>query len=719
MNDMSTIRFDLGADGVAVLTIDVPGRPMNVLTLEMMADLGRAIERASADDAVKGVVLTSGKPNGFIAGADLKDLVRAFGRETLADSYVRSQQLSGLLRRLETFGKPVAAAINGLALGGGLELCLACHYRALSDSSKAVVGLPEVKVGLLPGGGGTQRLPRLIGIAKALPLMQDGNPIAPAQALSLGIVQALLPAAELVAHCRAWVLANPQTRQPWDDKSFRIPGGSGCNAPHAADTFQAGTSMLMRATRRNYPAPLAISAAVFEGTIVPIDVGLRIESKYFAKLLNGPVARNLIRTLFINKGAADKLDRRPHNIAKSAVRKLGVLGAGMMGAGIAHVAAKYGIEVVLLDSTQQQAERGKQHSATLLEKELARGKTTAERVTAQLGRIQATTDYAALADCDLVVEAVFENREIKGDVTRKAAAVLGAEAVFASNTSTLPITGLAQAYPRPQQFIGLHFFSPVDRMPLVEVIRGCDTNDATVARALDLIAQLRKTPIVVNDSPGFFTSRVFGTFVDEGMLMLQEGVDPVRIENAARIAGMPVGPLAVTDEVTIELQKKVYEQAVADKLPQRFRRASSMPVVEKMIALGRIGRRAGAGFYDYRDGQKRLWPGLAEHFPVAARQPAVEDLEQRFLIIQALETARCVEEGVISHAADGDLGSILGIGYPSWTGGALSYIETLGLSQFVERCLVLSKRHGARFRPSKWLLERAAADHSFHSEAAA
>jgi len=712
---MQTIRFELGDDGVALLTIDVPGRPMNVLTPEFQAELASSVERIATDPLIKGAVLTSGKDNGFIAGADLKDLVTVHGRQTEAEVYANWQDLSKLLRRMETCGKPFAVAINGLALGGGLEVCLGCHYRVLSDSPKAQVGLPEVKVGLLPGGGGTQRLPRLIGIQKALPLMLDGNPVVPQQALALGIVHAVLPNAELVPAARAWVLANPQAQQPWDVKGYKLPGGAGALAPHAADSFGAGTSRLMRATRRNYPAPLAISAAVFEGTQVPIDTGLRLESKYFAKLLAGPVARNLTRTLFINKGAADKLERRPAGVPKAKVTKLGVLGAGMMGAGIAQVASAAGIKVVLIDSTQAQAEQGKARIAAALDKAVAKKQLPDHCAAAQLALVTATTDYAQLAGAELVIEAVFESREIKREVTQKAAAVLGAEAIFASNTSTLPITGLAEAWPRPAQFIGLHFFSPVERMPLVEVILGERTSEQTLAHALDFVAQLRKTPIVVRDSPGFFTSRVFGTYVDEGMTMLREGVAPALIENAARMAGMPVGPLAVTDEVTLDLQKKVFDQAIADRLPERFVRRNAQPVVDKMIKLGRIGRRAGAGFYEYDESGKRLWSGLTEHFPLARQQPDAELLRQRFLAIQAIETARCVEEGVIEHPADADLGSILGIGYPSWTGGTLSYIETVGLQTFVDQCRELAAQFGPRFQPSDWLVERARRGTPFHA----
>jgi 3-hydroxyacyl-CoA dehydrogenase / enoyl-CoA hydratase / 3-hydroxybutyryl-CoA epimerase len=712
---MNTLQIEVGEDGVALLTIDVPGSQMNVLTPEFESDLSAAIEHICGEAAIKGAVITSGKADVFIAGADLKDLVTAYGRETLRHAYARSQRLSGLYRRLETCGKPVAAAINGLALGGGLELCLACHYRVLSDRPKAVLGLPEVKVGLLPGAGGTQRLPRLIGIAHALPMLLEGNPVAPEQALKLGIVHAVLPPDHLVMKAREWVTANRDAVQPWDSQGYRVPGGVGCLAPHAAESFQAGTARLAKSSMRNYPAPPAISAAVFEGTIVPIDLGLRIESKYFASLLVGPVARNLIRTMFINKGAADKLVRRPVGVAKSAVSRLGVLGAGMMGGGIAYAAAAAGIEVVLIDTTQELADRGKAYSANLLRKEIAKGRVTQEKANALLARITTTTDYAALAGSDLVVEAVFESRDIKRDVTVKAAAVLPDTAIFASNTSTLPISGLSQAFPRPEQFIGIHFFSPVERMPLVEIIKGRRTGDAALAKALDFVRQLRKTPIVINDSPGFFTSRVFGTFIDEGMAMLAEGVEPALIENTARMAGMPVGPLAISDEVTIELQLKVYEQAVADGLPKSFQRLAAIHVVKKMVALGRIGRRGGAGFYEYPpDGKKRLWAGLRELFPIAARQPEVEELKRRFLYIQALETVRCLEEGVIEHPADADLGSILGIGYPSWTGGVLSFVETIGLAEFVQRSGMLASRHGARFEPTQELIDRAAGNRSFY-----
>lgn len=716
---MSAINIEVGSDGVAVFAIDVPGRSMNVLSPAFTDELAAGIERVVADPAIRGAVLISSKSSGFIAGADLKDFVTAHGRLSAAEGAAISQQMNRVLRRMETCGKPFAAAINGLALGGGFEVCLACHYRVLSDSSKAVVGLPEVKIGLLPGGGGTQRLPRLIGITKALSMLLDGNSLAPAQALNLGLVHAVKPADQLLDDARNWVLQNPGAMQPWDVKGYTVPGGVGCNATSAAENFQLGTARLVRSTRRNHPAPIAISASVFEGTIVPFDAGLRIESKYFGKLLAGPVARNLMRTLFVNKGTADKLERRPQNVAKFQVRKLGVLGAGMMGSGIAHCAAAAGVEVVLLDSTLALAVKGKAHSADLLEKTKTRGQIDEAMAATQLARITPTDEYAALAGCDVVLEAVFENQAVKQTVYEKAAAVLSPGTLFASNTSTLPITGLARHWRQPERFIGLHFFSPVDRMPLVEVIRGEATTDETLAQAMDFIGQLRKTPIVVNDGPGFFTSRVFGTFIEEGAKMLDEGVAPALIDNAARLAGMPTGPLAISDEVSISLLQAVHETAVANGFPERFCRLLSLPVVQKMMALKRTGRRDGAGFFDYSGPQKKFWEGLAEHFPLLAQQPAVSEVQDRLLYIQALESARCLEENILTHPADGDLGSILGIGFPSWTGGTLSFIDTIGIAPFVARCEQLADAYGERYRASAWLRERARRGQAIYAGAAA
>ncbi|MES2258470.1 MAG: 3-hydroxyacyl-CoA dehydrogenase NAD-binding domain-containing protein [Pseudomonadota bacterium] len=707
---MTTLKFDIDADGVALISIDLPDRPVNVFTPELTADLAAAVERVLTTPEIKGAVLTSAKAT-FIAGADLKNLVNAYDEGiTLAQAAQRFTKENALMRRMETGGKPFAAAINGLALGGGLELALACHHRVLSTDPGAKLGLPEVSVGLLPAGGGTQRLPRLIGIERALPLLTQGTQLAPQAALELGIVNELAAPRHLVETARAWVLAHPAAVQPWDVKGFKIPGGAGCLAPFAVKSFQAGTTLARRANFGNQPAPLAILSAVFEGTQLPIDKALGVEAKYFAQLFASPVSRNLMRTMFINKGAADKLVRRPEGIAKTKVAKLGVLGAGMMGAGIAFAAASAGIDVVLLDATQEGADKGKAYSSAILAKDIAKGRGTQDKADTILSRIRTTTSYADLAGCELVVEAVFENRAVKAEVTAQAEGHLAADAVFASNTSTLMITGLAQKSRRPANFIGMHFFSPVERMPLVEIILGAETSQETLARALDLCGQLRKTPIVVNDGPSFFTTRVYCTFVDEGMQMLADGVEPALIENAARMAGMPVGPLAVVDETTTDLRWKVIKQAEADELDVRYTRPPGYTVCETMVEkLKRPGRRFGGGFYDYPEGgKKQLWPGLKEVFPPHAEQPEAEELKRRFLAIQALEAARCMEEGVLTHAEDGDLGSVLGVGYPAWTGGALSYIDTVGIAAFVAECRRMAAAYGARYQPTAWLEERAA-----------
>lgn len=715
---MNTLQFDLGQDGIAVISLDLPDRSVNVFTAELVADLEHAVERVLVDETIQGAVLTSAK-SVFLAGADLKALVGAY--DAGIDALTASQRFARenrLFRRMETGGKPFVAAINGLALGGGLEICLACHHRVLLDSPKAKIGLPEVSVGLLPAGGGTQRLPRLIGIEAALPLLLEGNPLGPQQAVKLGVVDELATTGQLIEKARAWALANPQAQQPWDRKGFQVPGGAGPLASHAARTFRDGTAILKHKTQGNYPAPLAILSAVYEGTQSTLDVGLRIEAKYFGTLLANPVARNLMRTLFINKGAADKLENRPQDVEARPVRKVGVLGAGMMGAGIAHVAAAADIDVVLLDASQENAEKGKAYSQRLLDKQVERGQLSAEQAAALLARIVPSTEYALLDGCELVVEAVFENRAVKAEVIGRAEAMLPPGATFCSNTSTLPITGLAEYAKRAEQFIGMHFFSPVERMPLVELIIGKRTSEETLAHALDFVGQLKKTPIVVNDSPGFYTSRIFCTFIDEGMAMLAEGVAPALIENAARQAGMATGPLAVTDEVSLDLQLKVAQQAADDGLEDKFRRLHALPVIQRFNQLGRLGRKSGSGFYDYPVGaRKQLWSGLAELYPLADAQPAVEEVRDRLLYIQALESARCVEEGVIDRASDADLGSILGIGYPSWTGGALSFIDSVGLQHFVLRCEELARRHGSRFEPSEWLRERANRNMPFYPEA--
>ena len=716
-NDQN-IAISVGADGIAVLTIDMPDRSMNVITPAFTAELAVAVDRIVSDAAIKGAIITSGKP-AFIAGADLMDIVNIYGNGASGLEVMQEiSRYAGILRKLETSGKPIAAAINGTALGGGLELCLACHFRVLSSDPKAVVGLPEVQVGLLPGAGGTQRLPRLIGIQPALELMTQGTHVEPEKAKALGIVHALAPVAELLNVARRWLTEAADPVQPWDKKGFRWPGGAGALHPGAQQTFTVGSAMIADKTQHNYPAPIAILSAVYEGSIVPFDTGLRIEARYFVSLLMNPVYRNMTRTLFINKGAADKLVRRPAGIAKSRVTRLGMLGAGMMGAGIAFVSARAGMDVVLLDSTREAADKGKDYSRSLLQKRVDQGRMAASEMAAILGRIHATTDYADLKGCELVIEAVFESREIKADVTRKTEAVIAETAVFASNTSTLPITGLAEASQRPASFIGLHFFSPVDKMPLVEVILGRKTAPETVARALDYVQQIRKTPIVVNDSRGFYTSRVFMTYANEGMALLQEGVAPALIENAGKQAGMPVGPLAVHDEVSLELSAKIHKQTQAD-LGDKYSGPSAIAVALKFAnELDRKGKKFGKGFYEYpKDGKKFLWPGIAGVYPPAAQQPDLEEVKKRLLYAQAVETVRCLDEGVVTEPADADIGSILGWGYPAWTGGTLSFIETVGLKAFVAEADRLAAAYGPRFKVPDSLRARAAKDELFYPRA--
>ncbi|MEM9531956.1 MAG: 3-hydroxyacyl-CoA dehydrogenase NAD-binding domain-containing protein [Pseudomonadota bacterium] len=713
-------NFNLTTDGgIATLTIDVPGRSMNVVTSQFLDELTQLIDQVVADDAVTGVIVTSAK-DAFVAGADLMWLVNIYDMKLPpAELLKENQKFTQALRKLETCGKPVVAALNGTALGGGLEIALACHHRIATDKPRAVFGLPEVQVGLLPGAGGTQRLPRLIGIQPALELITQGRHVSAEKARDLGFIDQVVPAEHLLTAAKEWLESNPSAEQPWDKKGFRVPGGSGAFHPKTVQTFMGGSALIARETQHNYPAPIAILSCVYEGTIVPIDTGLKIEARYFTSLFQNPVYRNMVRTLFINKGAAEKGARRPKGIEPAPAKKIGMLGAGMMGAGIAFVSARAGIDVVLLDTAQEAAEKGKDYSRMLMTKRLEKGRTTQAKMDQLLARIHPTTDYADLDGCDLIIEAVFEDRGIKADVTAKAEAVLAEDKVFASNTSTLPISGLAEASKRPDKFIGLHFFSPVDKMPLVEIIMGEKTSDQALAHAMDYVQQIRKTPIVVNDSRGFYTSRVFGTYCNEGMALLQDGVGAPLIENAAKMAGMPVGPLAVHDEVTLDLSLKVHKQTQAD-LGDDYKPLSALPVALKMVEeLGRSGKRFGKGFYDYPEGgKKHLWPGLSEHFPVAATQPELQDVIDRLLYMQAIETVRCVDEGVVTEAADADLGSILGWGFPPWTGGTLSYIDTVGVAEFVARADELAAAHGDRFKVPDMLRQMADKGEQFYESTA-
>ncbi|MAY26255.1 MAG: 3-hydroxyacyl-CoA dehydrogenase [Polycyclovorans sp.] len=703
---MTAVKYDKDANGVVTLTLDMPGRSMNVLNEELLTPFQDALGKIEGDASVTGVIVTSGKKE-FLAGADID---KVYKMTDPAEAFEMAEQFKALMRRLEKCGRPVVAALNGTALGGGLELALACHYRIALNNPKAKFGLPEVKLGLLPGGGGTQRLPRLIGIQPSLPLILEGKELTAEKAKQQGIIHEVVETAdEMFAQARAWISANPKAAQPWDDKKFKWPGGDS-KSPANGQMWSIAPSMASAKSFGNYPAITNIMSCVFEGGITDFDTGCRVESRYFAELVVSQVSKNMIGTLWFQLNAINKGGSRPEGVERAKVTKLGILGAGMMGAGIAYAAAKVGISVVLLDAKQDAADKGKGYSEGLLDKALKKGRGTHEAKAEMLARITPTTDYALLKGCDLVIEAVFEDRSIKADVTRKAEAVLDKRAVFASNTSTLPITGLAEASERPKNFIGLHFFSPVDKMPLVEIIKGKKTSAETLAKAFDFVQQIKKTPIVVNDSRGFYTSRCFATYPMEGMTLLAEGQHPRSIEMAGLQAGMAVGPLTVQDEVSLSLSMHVLEQTRKD-LVAEGKPATEHPgtaVVEKMCKdLDRPGKKAGKGFYDYpASGQKALWPGLAKAFPLAEQLPQ-QDLMDRLMFAQANEAAKCYAEKVVESVADTNIGSIFGWGFAPFQGGALQYINAYGVENFVKRSKELAKKYGERFKPAPILVKMA------------
>jgi 3-hydroxyacyl-CoA dehydrogenase/enoyl-CoA hydratase/3-hydroxybutyryl-CoA epimerase len=691
------ITLTLGEDGILVATMNLPGRPMNVVGDDLMAGIQEALADLESK-AVKGMILTSGKAD-FCAGGDLDRM----SKWTLPQQpFEASMAMKQVLRRMELQGKPVVAAINGHALGGGLELALACHARFAIDDARLKLGQPEVKLGLLPGGGGTVRLPRLVGIQQALQICGEGADLSPAQALGLGLLNAVASDRDdLMVQARAWIAANPKAKQPWDLPKFRMPGGDS-RSPAMAQLFAVAPSIAAAKSQGNYPAVQHIMSSIFEGGLMDFDNASAVESRYFAACAMSQASRNLISTLWFQLNAIKKGASRPTGIVPATVRKVGVLGAGMMGAGIAYVSARAGISVVLLDSTQQAAERGKGYAQGLLDKALKRGRSSVEKRDALLARIAPTTDFAALAGCDLIIEAVFEDRAVKAEVTRQTQAVLGADVVFASNTSTLPITSLAQASLKPAHFIGLHFFSPVDKMPLVEIIVGKDTSNETLARAFDYVLQIGQTPIVVNDSRGFYTSRVFATYVMEGIAMLKEGVHPRSIEAAGLQAGMPMPPLALQDEVSLSLGLHVADQTKKDLAVEgkAYVEHPGMGVVRQLCEIGRIGKKAGKGFYDWSADGKQLWPELARLYPVAAQQPGQRELIDRLMFAQANEAARCFEEGVLRSTADGNIGSIFGWGFAPFHGGALQFINAMGAPAFVARSRELEAAFGPRFKPA-------------------
>ena len=711
----TNFRLDIDGDGIAVVTWDAPGRSMNLFDLAAMEELEAIVGEIAANTAITGVVITSGK-EAFSGGADLnminallnslKEHSDGAGREAamkrLMDELGR---LGRIFRRLETSGKPVVAAINGTCVGGAFELALACHARIVADDPKIKLGLPEVRVGLMPGAGGTQRVARLANTQDALQMLLKGEQLSPARAKTMRLVDAVVPAADLLGAAKRWVKETPRKVQPWDQDDFKLPGGK-VYSPQGANLWPAASALYRKETYDNYPGGRFILSAVFEGLQVPFDTALRIELRYFTHVLQTKEAAAMIRSLFVSLQELNKLARRPASVAERPIGRIAVIGAGFMGAGIAAVSARAGIDVVLLDRDQGTADKGKATVEASLGKDAQRGRMSEADRSAALARIQPAVEFAALAGTDLVIEAVFEDRAIKEDVIRRAAAVLPPETIFGSNTSTLPITSLAAAFDRPADFIGIHFFSPVEKMMLVEVILGKKTGDAALARILDFVRTIRKTPIVVNDFRGFYTSRVVGTYIAEGHLMLTEGVPAAMIENVARMAGMPVGPLALNDEVAIDLSRKIMAATRQDLGEDAVPEAEWQLIEEMVTRRGRLGRKNGKGFYDYADGatgKKQLWAGLAELFPPVADPDAIDiaALKHRFLVRQALETARCFEEGVLTDIREADVGSILGFGFAPFTGGTLSYIDFMGTAAFVGLCNRLAREHGERFKPNR------------------
>jgi len=706
------IDVDRDADGIVTLTWDLPGRSQNVLNQESMDTFDAALKEAAADESVTGIVIASAK-KAFIAGADLKMLEAiCAGDRSVAELNQSVGDLSRIIRRMETCGKPVVAAISGTALGGGMEICLGCHYRVVSDDHRIKLGFPEATLGLLPGGGGTQRLPRMVGIQASMPLLLEGKQLRPDAALKLGMVDAVVPADQLIDAAKAWIKETPNTIQPWDQKGYEVPNGDSSDA-NVGRTFMVATAMFNAKTFGNYPAGKAILSCLWEGLRLDIDSGLKVEGRYMVSLLTDPVAGNMIRTLFMSLQDANKLARRPEGPDKLKPKKIGILGAGLMGSGIAFVSAKAGIDCVVIDTDEKRAKGAVDYATQRLDKAIAKKRSTEEKKAALLAKIHPTTDYADLDGCDLVIEAVFEDRGVKAEVTKRAEKQLAESAFIASNTSTLPITGLAEAASRQENFVGLHFFSPVERMPLVEVIRAEKTSDETLAHALDFVQAIGKTPIVVNDSRGFYTSRVFGTYITEGMVMLQEGIKPALIENAGKRSGMPMPPLGLADEVGLGLMYQVGAQTRAD-LGDAAPHNPSTAVLEAMVQdHDRAGKRTGAGFYEYSDKGKHLWSGLAELYP-NGEQPEVTALVERFLFAQAVEAARCMDEGVLLAAADADVGAVMGWGFAPYTGGPLSYIDTMGASTFVARADELAAELGERFSPPEILRTMAAEGGRFY-----
>ena len=710
MSPYQNFRFETDADGIAVATWDMPGRSMNVITLDVMDELERIVEAVAGDTAVKGCVIATGKDT-FSGGADLTMLqglgaeyerlkASAGEEEAMRHFFEGARRLSQIFRTLETCGKPFAAAVQGLCLGGAFELALACHHRVLADDDKTRVGLPEIKVGLFPGGGGTQRVARLMQTGDALQMLFKGEQIRPLMARNMGLAHDVAPRAEIVERAKAWIRGGGSAVAPWDVPKFKAPSGK-VYSPAGMMIWPPANAIYRRETHDNYPAAKAILASVYEGLQLPMDLALKVEARYFAMILRTKEAAAMIRTLFVSMGEINKGARRPRDVPETKLSKVGVVGAGFMGAGIAYVTANAGIDVVLIDQDMEAAEKGKAYAHKLVTGQINKGRAKTADRDALLARIATSADYADLAGCDLVIEAVFEDPRVKAEVIARVEAVLPETAIFASNTSTLPISGLARDTKRPANFVGIHFFSPVEKMLLVEIIRGDATGDHAIAAALDYVRTIKKTGIVVNDSRGFFANRCVGAYLLEGHKMLAEGVPPAMIENAGKQAGMPVGPLSLTDEVAIDLALRVVKATEAQLGAGAVDPAQKQLLATMVEGEGRLGRKNKRGFYDYPEGgQKRLWPGLSAVQPERLDPDAVDmtELKHRLLVVQALEAARTVGEGVVTDPREADVGSILGFGFAPFTGGALSYIDFMGAKSFVALARGLEAKHGPRFK---------------------
>ncbi|MCP4564935.1 MAG: 3-hydroxyacyl-CoA dehydrogenase [Bosea sp.] len=727
--NLVNFRFETDADGIATLTWDMPERSMNVITPQVMEELNQVVDKVASDEAIKGCVIISGKDS-FSGGADLtmlqglRDLYVKLAKEqgeqiAMQRFFDESRKLSLLYRKLETCGKPFAAAIHGVCLGGAFELALSCQLRVVSDDASTRVGLPEIKVGLFPGAGGTQRVSRLMQTGDALQMMFKGDQIKALPARNMGLVHATLPRDQIVAAAKEWLKANPQAKQPWEDPKFKLPSNK-VHSPAGMQIWPPANAIYRRETNDNYPAARAILSAVYEGLQLPMDLALKVESRYFAKILRTKEAASMIRSLFVSMQELNKGARRPADVPPSKLKKVGVIGAGFMGAGIAYVTANAGIEVVLVDRDIEAAEKGKAYSHKLVTDQITKGRAKTADRDALLGRIKASADYADLKGCDLIVEAVFEDPKVKAEVIAKVEAVVGPKTIFGSNTSTLPITGLAEHSERPKNFIGIHFFSPVEKMLLVEIIMAKKTGKKALAMALDFVRAIKKTPIVVNDTRGFYANRCVGNYIREGHLMLMEGAPPAMIEAAGKQAGMPVGPLSLNDEVAVDLAYKVLKATKA-----QLGDASVDPAQEKLLAEmvekhGRLGRKNRKGFYDYPEaGPKRLWPGLAELTKNKLEPELIdmEELKHRLLVTQALEAAKTYEEGVVTDPREADVGSIIGFGFAPYSGGTLSYIDNMGAAAFVKLCEGLAKKHGERFKPNRLLKRMAKTGESFYGSA--